>query len=917
MKAERLAKIEEYYHAALDVSVKERPAFLREVCGSDIEIRREVESLLSFADVNSSLIDKPPIDVAAEIFSPEKQPEIVGTRIAHYEILSRIGSGGMGEVYLAADTQLERQVAIKFIKPDFSRDPHQVRRFLREAKTASSLNHPNIITVYEIGNTKNTPFIATEYIEGKTLRQSMKEGSLTFDESINIAVQVATALNAAHSAGIYHRDIKPENIMLRDDHLVKVLDFGLAKLAGVRKLSTEKTSDQKAPVLAEQPATNTEPSVTNPQLTAPGLVMGTAAYMSPEQARVDSVDARTDIWSLGVVVYEMVSGKKPFQGETSSEMIGAILEEKPVALDDETPDELRRILAKALEKDADDRFQSAEELLQELMRFRNETGFKTSAARVRSAMLSDVTSQNRSRISSPGRPGIDTDGFSELHVSNSSSAEFVLSEIKKNKTLWVGVLSVVLASFIVFGYFYFADTGRSFESIAVLPLVNESGDANLDYISDGVSDLLIDSLSQLPQLKVISRGSTFKYKGRGIDLDEIGDALKVQAILTGRVNRNGDDLMVSIELINVTDKTRIWGESYDRRLTDIHIVQRELAQTVSQKLRLKLSTKQQQRISKHLTNNPKAHQLYLNGLYHRRKNSIEEMKQSLEYFNRALELDPDFALAYAEKALVFSALIENGVVDPQTEKGKDRAVAEKALSIDPNLAEAHLALARIKTNEYDWAGADSSFRRAIELNPNLARAHSLYAGYFLRFERFDEALVEIGLAKKLDPLRATLLSIEGEILCWSGRYEEAIRVLQNSISMQPKNAFTHAMLGMTYTGQKRYSKAIDAWQETVKINGGASPTVLIYLGQNYALAGDREKALEILDQLNNTKEYVSPTELAILYTAFGDKEGTLRQLEKAYEIRDVQLQFLKAEPALDGFRNEPRFQEILRKIGLG
>lgn len=916
MNAERQSKSEEIYHTVLAVPTEGRAAFLAKICGHDLEILREVESLLSFVEVSSALLDHPPADIAAQMLSDQRRLEIIGTKVGRYKIESLIGIGGMGEVYLAQDTQLERSVAVKFIKSEYARDPGQMRRFMREAKTASSLNHPNIMTVYEVGISEDTQFIAAEFIEGKTLRQAMKEGSLIFDEMLEIISQIATALNAAHSAGIIHRDIKPENIILRRDKLVKVLDFGLAKPLEFGNSNVEGRIKEKA-ILPEHAIPN--PMAEIPNLTVPGLVMGTASYRSPEQARLESVDGRSDIWSLGVVFYEMFAGYKPFAGKTSEDLLASILKSAPAPLGESVPEELKRIINKALQKNADQRYQTARELLQDLIIYRNTLAGKTEyVASPSSPIDTHKTSANTSRISSPDSFLIETASETSENRTNSIfSPQYLIGEVKKNTSFLFGVCAVFIVAVGFFSYFYFADSSQPFKSVAVLPFVNETGNADLDYLSDGLSDLLIERLSELPQLKVIARSSSFRYRGKDTDIGGIAKALEVQAILTGRVDRRGDDLQINLELIDAGNNTRLWGDSYSRKVTDLQIIKEEIARIVSQKLRLKLSPAPGQQTETQLKINPVAYQLYLNGVYHRRKGGHKNVKRALDYQMQAVSLDPNFALAFSEMAVVYSYLLENGVINPQTEKNRAQSAVEKALSLDETLAEAHLALARIKNNEFDWERAEVAFKRAIELNPNLARAHSGYARYLSNLRRVDQALQEIKKAQEQDPLGASQISIEGSILCFAGRYDEALDRLQQSLIIDPELAFTHAFLGITYTAQEKYRKAIDEWQLAIKYSEKATTTSLVYLGQNYAKLGQRDKALEILKGLQTTSEYVSPTELAILYNSLGDKEKAFISLEKAYAMRDIQLQFLKVEPGLADLWNDPRFIALLDRIGLG
>ncbi len=741
------------------------------------------------------------------------------------------------------------------------------------------------------------------------MRDRLQREPFDLRETLDVALQIAHALNAAHGAGIVHRDIKPENVMLRDDSLAKVLDFGLAKL-------TEKKTEIAEPEDATRAQVKTKP----------GMVMGTVAYMSPEQARGKEVDERADIWSLGVVLYEMIAGRLPFEGETTTDALGLILHKDPPPLTNlgtHIPAELDRIVTKALRKDKEERYQVVKDLgldlksLKQRLEFEaelNRTGAPERSGQTRgAATASEVGTAGSGGTSQiAARPTGQTAG-SDIHTT--SSAEYIVTEIKRHKRGTMLVLAAFVLAILGVGYIYFAGSSKaSINSVAVMPFVNASNDPNTEYLSDGISESLINNLSQLAQLKVIARSSTFRYKDKEIDPEEVAKALGVGTIVTGRVVQRGDDLQVSVELINALDKTQMWGEQYNRRAADLQAVQAEIARTVSEKLRLRLTGAQEQQITKQATENPEAYQLYLTGRFYARKGNIENTKKALDYYTQAVALDPKFALAYASVAVSYSNLAASGA-DPAEMLAKGRAAAQKALELDDSLAEAHGSLAIIKRDEWDWSGAENDYKRAIELNPNLAAAHGNYALYLSNMGRTAEALSEIKRAQELDPLRIAIISGEASILYYARRYDEAIQVNQNVIMMQPDYANAHIYSGFAYASKGQYAEAIAAYQKDISISGETTST-LCFLGYTYGMSGKRDEALAILGKLRATKEHVSPVELATLYVGLGDNEAALESLERAYQAHHLQMQYLKVQPHHDALRSEARFQDLMRLVGL-
>ena len=827
-------------------------------------------------------------------------PVAPGTRLSHYEIRSQIGAGGMGEVYLAQDIRLRRSIALKILPLEFTENGDRLRRFEQEASTASGLNHPNIITIHEIGSEGKTHFIATEFIDGESLRQHVSRADIKVREVLDIVIQVASALTAAHEAGIVHRDIKPENIMVRRDGYVKVLDFGLAKLM------ERQTTDSEASTMVN---------------TDPGVVMGTASYMSPEQARGIDVDARTDIWSLGVVIYEMMAGRVPFEGTTTGDMLGLILGERNAPLlarfARDVPSELERIVTKALTKERDERYQTAKDLLNDLKRLKQQLDVEAEMERTAAPEFTagaTRTSGRSASVQTMGQPA----------PASTSNAQYIAGEIKRHK-LGVGILGVMLlgvaaiAAVAYFGYFA-RDSGPGREaitSIAVLPFVNASNNPDAEYLSDGISESLINSLSQLPQLKVIARSSSFKFKGKTTEPGEVAKALGVRAIVTGRVIQVGEQLQISAELVDTSDGTQVWGEQYNRKATDLLAIQSEISREISEKLRLKLTGEEQMRLTKRYTENTQAYQLYIQGRYYWNKRTPESLSKAIEYFNQAINVDPKYALAYAGLADCYVLLTDYGVMAPKESAQKTKTAAMTALEIDDTLAEARTSLAFVKERyEWDFTGAEKEFKRAIELNPNYATAHQWYGESLSSMGRHQEAIAENKRAQELDPLALIINVALGARFYLARQYDEAVRQLLKTLELDPNFPRVHFRLGLTYVQKGMYREAVAELQKTVELSGRDSIYVAS-LAYVYGMSGQKAEALKLLDELKqrSNREYVSPYYMAFAYVGLGEKDQAFAWLERACQERDFWLRLLKVDPVWDSLRSDPRFADILRRIG--
>jgi TolB-like protein/Tfp pilus assembly protein PilF len=688
--------------------------------------------------------------------------------------------------------------------------------------------------------------------------------------------------------------------MLRPDGLVKVLDFGLAKV-------TEQDLD----------GVTTEIMTKALPLTVPGAVMGTAKYMSPEQARGLPVDVRTDVWSVGVVLYEMVTGNLPFSGFTLSDVIASVIKTEPFLLSkylQGAPDELQRIVTKTLRKDIDERYTSAKDLEHDLKALKHRLDFEEELERSGGTPLK----RSHSQPTGPLTGAADTNA-SGLSIQSASRVEYAFNVFRRNKLAFSLIALIGIGVAIFAAYFAYwrghVRTSATFTSIAVLPLTNTSNDPEQEYLSDGISETLINRISQLPGLKVIANSSSLKYKGADADPMSVANELNVATVLKGRVLKQGKELSISVELIDGRDRTQIWGEQYRRPSTDLLALQADISRDIAEKLKLHLSAPQQQKIAAHDQQNSEAYELLLKGRFHHYKGDSENRKRAVEYFNKAIELDPDYALAYAELSNTYRALVGYSVLNPKEYLPRAEAAAQKALQLDETLADAHNAMANLKAYRWDWQGADREFKRALELNPNLAIAHRYYAVFLSFLRRNEEAVNEITGTRELDPLSLETNTTLGFVLCNAGRYDEGIEVLNKTIALERNHSGTYWFLGYCYPAKHMYKEAIGAFEKAIEL-GQNTPGTQIRLGAAYAHAGDRARAETILKQLQTSKEYVSPFELAILYLALGKRDQAFESLEKAYNERDLQFRFLNVSYEFDSIRSDSRFQDYVRRVGL-
>src|SRR5215831_6582110 len=699
-----------------------------------------------------------------------------GTRLGRYEIRSQIGAGGMGEVYLAEDTRLHRKVALKVLPNDLASNHERMRRFEQEATAAAALNHPNIAHVYEIGEGDGVNFIAMEYVDGPTLGEANRRGRADLSKLLRSFQHIAEGLAKAHAVGIVHRDLKPDNIMITRDGHAKILDFGLAKLIEPQQTSIPASDavSEAATALLQQHST-------------PGVVLGTVGYMSPEQAqgRSDEIDGRSDIFSFGCILYESVTGHKAFVGKDAIDTLNKIIREpvRPIAdFRSDAPNHLQRIVRRCLAKDPDERYQTIKDIALELKELRRELAGRDGI---------NITAPPDTAAATLGSVGSAGSVSSGTTRPSPSSAEYIVTGIKQHKIAAVTVLAVlVLGSVGLAAYLHNRTTEAPIDSIAVLPFVNTNGDPNSDFLADGITESIISSLSQLSQLKVMARSTSFKYKGKDVDPGKVGHDLGVRAVLMGRLIQQGDNLTIRTELVNVSDGTELWGQQYNRKVADVFAVQEEMAQEISEKLRLKLTSAERQQLAKRPTENLKAFQYYMQGRTTSQRRTREDLTEAIQYYEKAIAEDPNYALAYAGLSDVYSNLGVRGYIPPQEGRQRQQEEARKALALDDNLAEAHAAhgQAYILFTPFDFSVGDRELRRAIELSPSLAWAHQYLGNSLLRQGRLEEGSEELMKARVLDPLSPNIAYLLATSYYFRRDHVRALKLLREANELGP--AFT-------------------------------------------------------------------------------------------------------------------------------
>jgi serine/threonine protein kinase/tetratricopeptide (TPR) repeat protein len=829
------------------------------------------------------------------------------TNLSHYRIVSKIGAGGMGEVYLAQDTsELGRTVALKILAAEVAKDKDRLQRFTLEARTVSNLNHPNILTVHEFGQTDSASFIATEYVDGVTLREHLSSRRLKLIDVLDVAIQIVAALNAAHEAGVTHRDLKPENVMVRKDHIVKVLDFGLAKLSESRPLGTAKSEtgeDAATKVLIR---------------TEPGLIMGTVSYMSPEQSVGQGVDQRTDIWSFGVVLYEMIAGAVPFPGKDIHRQIIAIQEAEPLPLAQQVegvPERLEEIVAKCLAKDKNERYQTAKDLLIDLRNLRRKLDVD---AEIERTVAPALRSSSGGASASTQGVQMNARSASAAQMSTTSSAEYVVSGIKQHKiAAAIVLLALVVAAAGLGLYLHARNTEVAIESIAVLPFANQSQDPNTEYLSDGLTEGVINSLTQLPNLRVAPRNSVFRYKGKEIDPSAAGQELGVRAVLTGRVLQRGDSLIVSAELVDVRDNKQLWGEQYERTVSDMLTVKQEIAREITDKLRLRLTGDEQKQLVRRDTTNKDAYELYLKGRFYWNRRTAENLKKAVGLFQQAIDKDPNYAQAYVGLADCYLIMEEYTGTPASETLPKAKAAVQSALRIDDSLAEAHASQAMAYWLSWQFANSEAEFKRAIQLNPNYPTAHHWYSLLLRSLGRMDDGEAEVKRAYELDPLSPIINVNVADFANLRGDHEAALAQTKRVIDLYPSFPVGYLYLGWAYQRKGDYQNAIPALEKSVNLSGRWS-FVVGPLGQCYALAGRRAEALAIQKELEEryAKHEALATSVAAVYAGLGDRDQAFAWLEKGFEAHSGEMVRINFDQPYEPLKSDPRFADLLKRMGL-
>lgn len=786
-----------------------------------------------------------------------------GTRLGPYEILAPLGAGGMGEVYRARDTKLDRDVAIKVLPEHLSSHPQALSRFEREAKAIAALSHPNILAIHDFGSDSGTAYAVTELLHGTTLRERLRGGPIAVRKALDLGVQIAEGLAAAHEKGLVHRDVKPENLFVTTEGRAKILDFGLV----------------------HQEAEEPDAATTAIARTIPGTFLGTPAYASPEQALGRPIDFRSDQFALGSVFYEMLTGRRAFAQSSTPETLSAIIRDEPepiATLNAGVPPPLRWIIERCLAKDPGERYVSTQDLARELRTIREHFVEAT-----RSDPVAPATS------SSPVRP---------------------VKRLTRRQQV-TGAAAIGLLMIAAVGSYRSLIAPRASpstsESIAVLPLVNGSGDPEAEYLSDGITESLINGLSQVPALKVMARTTVFSYKGRALDPIKIGNELGVRRLLTGKVVQRGDTMNVQVDLVDVADGTQLWGRRYEQKVTDLLTIEEEIARHVVETLHLEPAAARQQRPGRRSTENVEAYQLYLKGRFHWNKFTEEGARKSIEYFSQALAKDPKYALAYVGLSDGYGILGQLGR-PPRENAPQAKATAERALELDAMLPEAHLARGAYDLfYGWDWTIAERELKRGIALNPRLGSLHDLYGQFLSAMGRFDESIVENTRALEFDPLSPNSNANLSLAYYYARQYDKAIEQARRMLELDPNFFFASMYIGSASGQQGKYREAIAELLKMREMPGGWIPATS-ELGYVYGMSGRRADARSMLRALQEqtSKSYLDPYYMAVVHLGLGDADQTFAWLDKAYDDRSFWLLWLKVEPKFDRLRSDVRYTAL-------
>jgi len=834
MNSQRIRRLERIFHGASELDETERSAFLERECRGDEELRKEVDSLLvQDGETQDFLESSALMEMTASLAAGYSEDRGIEDMIGRYRILEMVGSGGMGRVYKAEDTHLDRQVAIKMLPPGLISDKKIRPRFIREAKAASSLNHPNIITIYDIGRAGDVDFIAMEFVDGHTLRNILSRRTLTLTETLDYAAQITRALYAAHRAGIIHRDIKPENLMVTSapslPGQVKVLDFGLAKYTQLHR------QNEKDDVNSVR-----------------GTILGTVPYMAPEQAEGQALDARADIFSTGAVMYEMLSGRKAFQGETYISILNAVLRKDPEPLTG-IPVELWNIIACCLNKSPDLRFQDAR----------------------------------------------------ELEAALTSCRPFIADFSYRTGTTVYPIKT---------------DTGQlSKTMLVVLPFHNISDDKDQDYFSDGLTEEMITELGRLnpDRLGVIARTTAMQVRSLGKGIADIGNELGVHFILEGSVRKAGDRVRITVQLIQTRNQASLWTSTYDRHLKNILDIQQDVAERTARSLAMELlpyGRNVRPNIGSRVSD---AHELYLRGLYYWSLRTEPSFRTAIQFLEKSIELDPEYAQAHSALASVYNSLGLYGGIPPDLARNRATDHANKALDIDDTLAAAHTSLGYTRLLfDWDWENSETAFQTAIRNNPNYIEGHQWYSFRLAMLGEFGKAEQQMDMALKLDPLSFLLNTHKGWIYYFSRRYEDAVSQLHYAIQLKDNFELSHYFLGLAFLQMDRLEDAVREFGEARELSGN-HPAPCAGLGYAYGRLGRNSEVHRFRDELENlaAHRHVSPYFHAWLHLGLGDEQAALTQLEKSYEQRCGWMAHLKVDPVMDPLRSNPLFQKLLLRVG--